>query len=214
VQPFPYVYLHAKSFSSQTDPCLSVNCNTQTIWSKIPALVGRKVYISSPCSTLKLLQYSSLKYCIIHYRLSHRHTFFILPEIWLKLRGCSIETLSVPLLLVWLSVYANNHWSVTEPEAIMVLGWQTGTEALCLYCQSTQACKPNHRTPTLLTTALIEWNALHTILAPWVGQALRLSQCPHWAQKSCSCHFPPEQSLLRITKCYTHKGQNLFRLFI
>ena len=45
-------------------------------------------------------------------------------------------------------------------------GWQTGAKALCLYSQSPQACKPVRRAPTWLTTALVEWNALLTILAP------------------------------------------------
>ena len=55
------------------------------------------------------------------------------------------------------------------PEAVGVPGWQTGAKALCLYSQSPQACKPIRRAPTWLTTALMEWNALHTILAPGVA---------------------------------------------
>ena len=55
------------------------------------------------------------------------------------------------------------------PEAVGVPGWQTGAKALCLYSQSPQACKPIRRAPTWLTTALMEWNALHTILAPGGG---------------------------------------------
>ena len=47
-----------------------------------------------------------------------------------------------------------NHFLVTEPEAVGVPGWQTGTKALCLYSQSSQACKPVHRALTWLTTAL------------------------------------------------------------
>ena len=65
-------------------------------------------------------------------------------------------------------VYANHPWSVTEPEAVGASGCQTGTKALCLYSQSPQACKPTHRALTWLTTALVEWNALQTIMAPGV----------------------------------------------
>ena len=35
--------------------------------------------------------------------------------------------------LALISVYANHPWSVTEPEAAGVPGWQTGTKALWLY---------------------------------------------------------------------------------
>ena len=74
--------------------------------------------------------------------------------------------------LVWFGykVYVNHPWSVTEPEAVGVPGWQTGAKALCLYSQSPQACKPVRRAPTWLTTALVEWNALHTILAQGCGR--------------------------------------------
>jgi len=50
--------------------------------------------------------------------------------------------LSVPLSLVLLSFYANHPWSVTEPEAIGVPGWQKGTKPSCLYTQSPKSCKP------------------------------------------------------------------------
>jgi len=40
------------------------------------------------------------------------------------------------------------------------------------------ACKPVRRAPTSLTTALVAWNALLTILAPGVWQTLCQSQCP------------------------------------
>ena len=49
---------------------------------------------------------------------------------------------SSPGMLVWLRVYANHSWSVTEPEAVGVPGWQKGTKALC------------------------QCNALHTIQGP------------------------------------------------
>ena len=49
---------------------------------------------------------------------------------------------SSPGMLVWLSVYANHPWSVTEPEAVGVPWWQKGTKALC------------------------QCNALHTIQGP------------------------------------------------
>ena len=65
------------------------------------------------------------------------------------------STLSLTNSLDWL----------TEPEAVGVPGWQTGAKALCLYSQFPQACKPICRALTWLTTALVEWNALHTILA-------------------------------------------------
>ena len=69
-----------------------------------------------------------------------------------------------PLSTTLAKAYANHPWSVTEPEAVGVPEWQTGTKALCLYSQSSQACKPVRRAPTWLTTPLVEWNALHTIL--------------------------------------------------
>ena len=49
-----------------------------------------------------------------------------------------------------------------------LLGCLGGRQVLrqCLYSQSPQACKPVHKTLTWLTTALVECNALHTILAP------------------------------------------------
>jgi len=56
-----------------------------------------------------------------------------------------------PLQTAWTDLakaYANNLWSVTEPEAVGVPGWQTGAKALCLYSQSSQAYKPVRRTPT------------------------------------------------------------------
>jgi len=79
-----------------------------------------------------------------------------------------------------LRVYTNHPWSVTEPEAVGVPGWQTGAKALCLYSQSPQACKPVCRAPTWLTTALVEWNELHTILALGAWQTLCPSQWPYW----------------------------------
>jgi len=85
------------------------------------------------------------------------------------LRACSLQTNAEQLKKGGL---------LTEPEAVGVPGWQTGAKALCLYSQSPQACKPIRRAPTWLTTALVEWNALHTILAPGVWQTLCQSQCP------------------------------------
>jgi len=35
-------------------------------------------------------------------------------------------TLSTPLSLDWVNIYANHPWLVTEPETIGVPGWQTG----------------------------------------------------------------------------------------
>ena len=55
--------------------------------------------------------------------------FFSLPDIWLRWRGCSIATLSSPLSLVWLSIYVNHPWLVTEPVAVGVPRWQTGAKA-------------------------------------------------------------------------------------
>ena len=89
-----------------------------------------------------------------------------------------MATLSAPLSLGLAKAYANHPMSVTEPEAVGVPGWQTGAKALCLYCQSPQACKPVRRAPTWWTIALVEWNALLTILAPGVWQTLCQSQCP------------------------------------
>jgi len=57
-----------------------------------------------------------------------------------------------------------------------MLGLQTGSKALFLYSQA--CCKLVHWASTWLTTALMEWNALHTILAPGVWQTLCLSQYP------------------------------------
>jgi len=73
-----------------------------------------------------------------------------MSEIWLSVyardlaevkrleHGNPLST-TLPLLLVWLSVYANHPWSVTEPG---MPGWKTGAKALCLYSQSPrlQAC--------------------------------------------------------------------------
>jgi len=86
-----------------------------------------------------------------------------------------------PYLREWLilaKAYANHPWSVTEPEAVGVPGWQAGAKALCVYSQSPQASKPVRRAPTWLITALVEWNALLTILASGVWQTLCQSQCP------------------------------------
>ena len=88
---------------------------------------------------------------------------------------------SPPRMLVWLSVYANHPWSVTEPEAVGVPGCQKGTKALCLYSQSPQACKPVHRALTWLTTALVECNALRTILAPVQAVCEGESGALYWA---------------------------------
>jgi len=60
-----------------------------------------------------------------------------------EVKGCSMATLSVPLSLVWPSVYANNPRSVTELGAVGVPGWQAGTKALCLYIQTPQAASPS-----------------------------------------------------------------------
>jgi len=103
-----------------------------------------------------------------------------------------MATLSAPLLLVWLSVYANHHWLVTEPEAFGLPGWQTGAKALSPYCQSSQACKPIHRAPTWLTTALVEWNALHAILAPG-------------GMTDIVCHNAPDE-YIRPCSCYVHQS--------
>ena len=106
-----------------------------------------------------------------------------------------------------------NHFLVTEPEAVGVPGWQTGTKALCLYSQSPQACKPVHRAPTWLTTALVEW---HCTLS-WLrgrGQTLCQVTMPLLSIKACSCYFPPERGLLRMTHHYLNNGQNWSRLFV
>jgi len=62
---------------------------------------------------------------------------------------------------------------VTEPEAVGVPWWQSGAKALCLFSQSPQACNPIRRAPTWLTTGLLEWNALHTILVSGVWHTIR-----------------------------------------
>jgi len=76
-------------------------------------------------------------------------------------------------------------------------GWHTGAKALYLYSQSPQACKPIRRAPTWLTTALVKWNALQTILAPGVWQTLCQS-----VQKTLQLLFPPERGLLKMTHRY------------
>ena len=58
---------------------------------------------------------------------------------------------------------------------------------LYLYSQSAQACKPICRAPTWLTTALMEWNALHSIMA--------IMSAPVEYKRPCSYHFLPEQGL-------------------
>jgi len=49
------------------------------------------------------------------------------------------------------------------PEAVWMPGWQRSGKELFPYSQSPQACKSVCRVPIWLTTALMEWNALHTI---------------------------------------------------
>jgi len=66
-----------------------------------------------------------------------------------------MATLSALLSFGLAKAYANHPWSVTEPEAVGVPGWQTDVKALCRYSQSPQACKPVHRAPTWLTTAFL-----------------------------------------------------------
>ena len=62
--------------------------------------------------------------------------------------------------------------------------------------------------------ALMEWNALYTILAPGVRHTLSVT-IPLLSIKdlAASCYFPPERSLLRMTYCHTDEGQNQSRLF-
>ena len=71
-------------------------------------------------------------------------------------RGCSKNLISLRFPTIH---------QLTEREAVGVPGWQTGAKALHLYSQFSQVCKPVRRAPTWLKTALMEWNALHTILA-------------------------------------------------
>ena len=60
------------------------------------------------------------------------------------------------------------------------------------------------RAPTYLTTALIGWNALHTILAPGVWQKLWLT-LPLLSIKDLElATFSPELGLLRMTHSYTN----------
>ena len=82
--------------------------------------------------------------------------------------------------------------------------------ALSVYIQLTLACKPMCRAQTWRTTALIEWNAVHIILALGVWQVFyrniedlavaRLVPRPtrHLGARLHSCYFPPEQSLLMM----------------
>jgi len=74
-----------------------------------------------------------------------------------------MATLSASLSFGLAKAYANHPWSVTEPEAVGVLGWQTGTKALCLYSQSPQACKPVRRGTNLADKSLggVECTAHH-----------------------------------------------------
>jgi len=73
--------------------------------------------------------------------------------------------------LVWLSVYA---WSVTEPEAVELPGWQTGAKD-CVFTV-------NHHTPQgtdLADNSLDGMECTEHHLVPGVWQALCLPQCPY-----------------------------------
>jgi len=59
-----------------------------------------------------------------------------------------------------------------QPPLVEMPRWQTCTKALCLYIQSPQACKSVCWALTWLAIALMEWNALHIILAPGACQTL------------------------------------------
>ena len=83
------------------------------------------------------LENSRRHHCSLHW-----HTFFSLPEIWLRWRGCSTVTFSAPLPLHGLGRSLRKHpWLVTESEAVGVSEWQTGTMGLCLYSKSLKASK-------------------------------------------------------------------------
>jgi len=70
--------------------------------------------------------------------------------------------------------------------------WQTGAKA-----QRTGA-------PPYLTTALIGWNALHTILALGVWQKLWLTLPLLSIKDLALATFPPELGRLRMTHSYTN----------
>ena len=77
-----------------------------------------------------------------------------------------------PLQTAWTGFDPNLYSDGSSSAGPALVEIATAT-ALCLYSQSPQACKPFRRAPTWLTTALLEWNALLTILAPGVWQTLR-----------------------------------------
>ena len=52
------------------------------------------------------------------------------------------------------------------------------------------------------TTALEEWNALHTILAWGCGRHCVSHSALVEYKRPCSCYFPPERGLLRMTHRY------------
>jgi len=98
------------------------------------------------------------------------HFFQFLPDIWL--------TLSAPLSFGLAKAYANHLWSVTEPEAVGMPGWQTGAKALCLYSQSLQACKPVRRAPTPCSTTFGTDEPITDAFSSLGGQVLATKNGP------------------------------------
>ena len=70
--------------------------------------------------------------------------FFIQPSSYLaEVKGLQHCNPLSTTLVGSAKVYANHPWSVTEPEAVGVPGWQTGAKALCLYSQSHRPASPS-----------------------------------------------------------------------
>ena len=139
-----------------------------------------------------------------HHCPSHWHTFSqFLPDLWLRWRGCSIATVSAPTLAGLAKAYANHPWSVTEPEAVGVPGWQTGAKALRLYSQSPQACKQCLPTLLLLATVCLHAFAVWPQSIPY-GHIANACQCIF--TESHPPHYRTEFSLLQRIMSHSQCG--------
>ena len=68
--------------------------------------------------------------------------------------------------------YANHPWSVTKPEAVGAPGWQTGTKALCLYCQSPKGLQAHPQGTDLADNSLTGVECKCTAHHPGSGAAV------------------------------------------
>ena len=101
-----------------------------------------KAQLRAPLSPLQTAWTGKGQTRVIYYFSVHNGV--VLPDIWLRWRGCCTATLLATLSFGLAKAYANHPWSVTEPEAVGVPGWQTGTKALCLYRLLTVATQSMH----------------------------------------------------------------------